>query len=200
MQPNLAVFSLRWLKKTVPNKVRNQVIREDIETGKYKKNRTDMVWTCSWNGRSPIPDQTLAARRKRRWLQDAKSKQTPWPESASELYELSDSHLSAKLVQTFVDGGVSRSQRGGSPTAVISVFLDRSRYFFSQVSPQLYSRNCVYPVPDPLLLRKSGSAGNGTRTSGSVTLISTQQRRSSSGCRCNETNDRARTEWEARGE
>jgi hypothetical protein len=26
----------------------------------------------------------------------------------------------------------------------------------------------VDPVPDPLLLRKSGSAGNGTRTSGSV--------------------------------
>jgi hypothetical protein len=27
----------------------------------------------------------------------------------------------------------------------------------------------VDPVPDPLLLRKSGSAGNRTRTSGSVT-------------------------------
>jgi hypothetical protein len=26
----------------------------------------------------------------------------------------------------------------------------------------------VDPVPDPVLLRKSGSAGNGTRTSGSV--------------------------------
>jgi hypothetical protein len=26
----------------------------------------------------------------------------------------------------------------------------------------------VDPVPDPLLLRKSGSAGNGTRASGSV--------------------------------
>jgi hypothetical protein len=26
----------------------------------------------------------------------------------------------------------------------------------------------VYPVPDPLLLRKPGSAGNRTRTSGSV--------------------------------
>jgi hypothetical protein len=32
----------------------------------------------------------------------------------------------------------------------------------------LYSRGWVDPVPDPLLLRKSSSAGNRTRTSGSV--------------------------------
>jgi hypothetical protein len=37
-------------------------------------------------------------------------------------------------------------------------FLDRSRYFFFQVAPLVYS----------LLLRKSGGAGNGIRTSGSV--------------------------------
>jgi hypothetical protein len=47
--------------------------------------------------------------------------ETPWPESARELYCLGDSCLSAKLVPTFADRGVSRSQRGGSPTAVISV-------------------------------------------------------------------------------
>jgi hypothetical protein len=47
-------------------------------------------------------------------------------------------------------------------------FLDRNRYFFFQVAPQLYSRGWVDPVPDPLLLRKSGSTGNRTRTSGSV--------------------------------
>jgi hypothetical protein len=47
-------------------------------------------------------------------------------------------------------------------------FLNRSRYFFFQVAPQLYSRGWVDPVPDPLLLRKSGSTGNRTRTSGSV--------------------------------
>jgi hypothetical protein len=34
----------------------------------------------------------------------------------------SDSHLSAKLVPTFADRGVSHGQCGGSPTAVISVF------------------------------------------------------------------------------
>jgi hypothetical protein len=43
-------------------------------------------------------------------------------------------------------------------------FLDRSRYFFFQVAPQLYSREWVEPVPDPLLLTKSGSAGNRTLT------------------------------------
>ena len=49
------------------------------------------------------------------------------------------------------------------PTAVNICFLDRSRYFFIQVAPQLTSWGWVNPVPDPLLLRKSGSAGNRTR-------------------------------------
>jgi hypothetical protein len=30
---------------------------------------------------------------------------------------------------TFIDGGVSRGQRGGSPTVVNLNFLDQSRYF-----------------------------------------------------------------------
>jgi hypothetical protein len=38
-------------------------------------------------------------------------------------------------------------------------FLDRSRYLFFQVAPQVYSRVWVDPVPDHLLLRKSGRAG-----------------------------------------
>jgi hypothetical protein len=46
--------------------------------------------------------------------------------------------------------------------------LDQSRYFFFQIAAQLCSRGSVDPVPDPLLLRKSGSAGNRIRTSGSV--------------------------------
>jgi hypothetical protein len=41
-------------------------------------------------------------------------------------------------------------------------FLDRIRYYFFQVAPQLYSRGWVDPVPDPMLLRKSGSAANRT--------------------------------------
>jgi hypothetical protein len=41
-------------------------------------------------------------------------------------------------------------------------FLDWSRHYFFQVAPQLYQWGWVDPVPDPLLLRKSGSAGNRT--------------------------------------
>jgi hypothetical protein len=64
------------------------------------------------------------------------------------------------LVPTFVDRGVSGGQRGGSLTVVNLSFLDHSHYFFFQVAPRLCSRVWVDPVPDPLLLRKSGSAGN----------------------------------------
>jgi hypothetical protein len=101
------------------------------------------------------------------------NKETPWPESASELYRPSDRRLSAKLVQTFAYKEcyvVSVTDLCGR----ILGFLDRSRYFF-QAAPQLYSRSCVNPVADPLLLRKSGSAGNRTRTSGSVARNSDHQ-------------------------
>jgi hypothetical protein len=37
------------------------------------------------------------------------------------------------------------------PYGRIPGFLDRSRYFFYQVAPQLYSRGWVDPVPEPLL-------------------------------------------------
>jgi hypothetical protein len=37
------------------------------------------------------------------------------------------------------------------PYGRILGFLDRSRYFFFQLAPQLYSRGCVDPVPDRLL-------------------------------------------------
>jgi hypothetical protein len=75
--------------------------------------------------------------------------------------------LSAKLVPTFVDRGchvISVTD----PCGRILGFLDQSHYFFFQVAPQLYSRGWVDHVSDPLLLRKSGSAGNRTRTSGSI--------------------------------
>jgi hypothetical protein len=94
-------------------------------------------------------------------------KQTPWPESASELHRPSDRRFSAKLVPTFADRGC-RVVSPADPYGRILGFVDRSHYFFSQVAPQLYPRGWVDPVPDPLLLRKSGSAGNQTRTSGSV--------------------------------
>jgi ribosomal protein S14 len=71
-------------------------------------------------------------------IQTKRNKQTPRPESASELYRPSDRRLSAKLVTTFAYRGVLRGQRDGSPRPY-SRFLDRSRYCFFQVAPQLYS-------------------------------------------------------------
>jgi hypothetical protein len=47
--------------------------------------------------------------------------QTPWSESASELYQLKDSRLSAKLMPTFADIWFHVV----SVTAVFSIFLDR---------------------------------------------------------------------------
>jgi hypothetical protein len=47
-------------------------------------------------------------------------------------------------------------------------FLDRISYLFFKVAPHLHSRGRVDPFRDPLLLRKFGSSGNRTRTSGSV--------------------------------
>jgi hypothetical protein len=86
---------------------------------------------------------------------------------ASELYRPSHRRFSARLVRTFADRGhcvVNTTD----PQAVFSIFWTGAAIFSPQIAPQLYSRGRVDPVPDPLLLRKSGSAGNGTRTSGSV--------------------------------
>jgi hypothetical protein len=72
-------------------------------------------------------------------------KQTPWPQSASDLYRPIDHRLSAKLVPTFSDRGLLRIQRGGSRTTLISVFLDLNCYIFFQVAPHLYSWGWVDP-------------------------------------------------------
>jgi hypothetical protein len=95
------------------------------------------------------------------------NKRTPWSQSASELYRPSDHRLLAKLVPNFADR-VCHVVSVTDPYGLILGFLNRNRYFFFQVAPQLYSWGWVEPVPDPLLLRKCGSAGNRTRTSGSV--------------------------------
>jgi hypothetical protein len=50
--------------------------------------------------------------------------------SESELYRLMTAAGRRILVPTFADRGVSRGQRGGSPTAVNLSFLDRNRYCF----------------------------------------------------------------------
>jgi hypothetical protein len=75
----------------------------------------------AWDARSkPWPQAWEQYNAKPRKL--SAEQQTPWPEFASDLYRPSGRDLSAKLVPTFVDRGASRSQRGGSPMAVISVF------------------------------------------------------------------------------
>jgi hypothetical protein len=60
---------------------------------------------------------------------------------------------------TFADRGYRLVSVTNSYGRILG-FLDRSRYFFFQVSPQLYSRGRVDLVPDPLLLRKPGNAWN----------------------------------------
>jgi hypothetical protein len=52
------------------------------------------------------------------WLNKNK---TPWPESASKLYQPSDRRFSAKLVPTFADKGATRSACR-IPTVVFSDF------------------------------------------------------------------------------
>jgi hypothetical protein len=49
--------------------------------------------------------------------------------TASELYRLSDRDCGRNLDPTFVDRGLSRGERGGTPTAVNLSFLYRSSYF-----------------------------------------------------------------------
>jgi hypothetical protein len=63
---------------------------------------------------------------------------------------------------TFADRGVSRGQRNGSPRPYSRISRPEPLLFLP-LAPQLYSRGWVDPVRDPLLLRKSGSAGNRTR-------------------------------------
>jgi hypothetical protein len=67
------------------------------------------------------------------------------------------------VVSTFVDRGCCVVSATDPPPVVSLSFIDWSRYYFFQVAPQLSSRGSVDPVPDPLLLRKSGSAGNRTQ-------------------------------------
>jgi hypothetical protein len=91
----------------------------------------------------------------------------PLSEYARKLYRPSNRRLSAKSVSNSANRGC-HVVRVTDPYARIFGFLDQSRYVFFQVAPQLYSRGWVDPVPNPLLFRKSGSAGNRNGPSGSV--------------------------------
>jgi hypothetical protein len=58
------------------------------------------------------------------------------------------------LVQTFVDRGVSRGQRGGTSTAINLNVLDRSRYFFRWNSPSFILMRLNGPRSRPATLQK----------------------------------------------
>jgi hypothetical protein len=91
---------------------------------------------------------------------------TYWISDTIELCRPSDRRLLG-LVLTFSDRGCCVIS-ATNPHYRILGFLDLSHYYFFQIASQLYSRGWVDPIPDPLLLGKSGSTGNRTRTSGSV--------------------------------
>jgi hypothetical protein len=74
--------------------------------------------------------------------------------------------LVGEMIANFCELRVPRGQRDGS-LRPYSRFCRQQPLLFYLVAPQLYSRGSVDPVPDSLLF--SGSAGNRTRASGSVT-------------------------------
>jgi hypothetical protein len=88
--------------------------------------------------------------------------------------------LDGEINAIFADRGC-HVVRVTDPYGRILGCLHRSRYFFFQVAPQLYSRGFVDPVSDPLLLRKSSSAGIRIRASGSVESSSAGIRTRTSG-------------------
>jgi hypothetical protein len=77
---------------------------------------------------------------------------TPWPLVHKWTIPTERPPLVGKVSANFCRERVSRGQRNGFPWLLNLGFLDRSHYFFIQVTPQLSSRGWVDPVPDPLLL------------------------------------------------
>jgi hypothetical protein len=77
-----------------------------------------------------------------------------------------------RLMRTSLDKPLHVKYKVSKLAYRIWVILIANERVKKKVAPQLYSWGWVDPVPDSLLLRKCGSAGNRTRTSGSVTRIS----------------------------
>jgi hypothetical protein len=68
------------------------------------------------------------------------NKKTPWPEYASKLYRPNDRRLSTKLVPTFADRGVSRSQRSGSLPPYSQIWRPEPLLFLSSSSSIVLTR------------------------------------------------------------
>jgi hypothetical protein len=92
------------------------LLHVQIHTTLVTNNTTITSPDCSSNIFSFLQTQILFQTMKHvySFTKTKKKKKTPWSESASELHRLSDLRLSTKLVTTFADRGVSRSQRNGS--------------------------------------------------------------------------------------
>jgi hypothetical protein len=90
-------------------------ITRNDNTDRYCDSVSYILEIRGWNiGYSTFGYSELTASLKELQINNYKKKKTKWPESASGLYRPRDNRLSAKLVSTIADRGVSRSQRGGS--------------------------------------------------------------------------------------
>jgi hypothetical protein len=88
------------------------------------------------------------------------TKQIPWLLIHNQTIP-SDHHWSANFrADCCRERGCHMVGAADPPMTVNLSFVDRSCYFFFQVAPHLSSQGCVDPVPDSLLLRKSGTTGN----------------------------------------
>jgi CBS-domain-containing membrane protein len=115
----------------------NRNIRADIRRSAF----VDNFWVISGHERLQVSniatflhDFILST-----FLGNHYAKETPWPESASELYRPSDCRLLAKLVTTLADRGCHVVSVTDSHGRILGS-LDRGRYYLFQVAPQLYSR------------------------------------------------------------
>jgi hypothetical protein len=92
----------------------------------------------SWRWRLFIPSK--ASKRLHNITFQMVVQKTPWLESAIELYQPSYRRLLAKLVPTFVDRGVSRSQRDGSLRPYYRLSKPEQLLFLSSSSSVLLTR------------------------------------------------------------
>jgi hypothetical protein len=94
-------------------------------------------------------------------------KGNPKSESASELYRPRDRRLLAKFMPTFADRGVSSSKRGWSPRPYSRLSRYEPLLFLPSSSSTVLTRQSG-PRSRTTTSQKICSAGNRTRTSGSV--------------------------------
>jgi hypothetical protein len=100
-----------------------QTVQETASTTEHLQSASE----CNDSAREP-QNRLINVQKHERISKYINKKQTPWSESASELYRPSDRRLSAKWLPTFADRGchvVSVTD----PYGRILDFLDRSRYF-----------------------------------------------------------------------